>query len=117
MSDSSSCASSNCSEAREQPIRPRRQPRHEWWTDEETGEEVYEADFGYEWFLQLNDRGNLIGIVSRADLQSLHPTHAGFSVPFGSTSPFAAYSDIADVERTKHEKLNQSVRERVCLEG
>lgn len=117
MSDSSSCASSDCSEAREQPNRPRRQPRHEWWTDEETGEEIHEVDFGYEWFLQLNDRGNLFGIVSRADLQSLHPTHAGFSVPLDSTSPFAAYSDIADVDRTEYEELNQSIRERVFLEG
>lgn len=118
MSSGTSITSSNRYEASEQPSEPRRQPRHEWWTCRETGEEFHQVDFGYEQALQLDDRGNLFAIFSRTDpFQLLHPIHAGFSVPLSPAGPLAPYSGIADVDRSQYEELNQAVRERVYLEG
>lgn len=119
MPASGSSTSSDRSEAREQSDRPRRRPCREWWCVSEESGQYHYVDFGYEGPpLQLNDRGNLVGIVSHADLfRSVHPIHAGFSVPLDSTSPLAAFSDIVDVDQTQYEELNQAIRERVHLEG
>ncbi|QDS71970.1 hypothetical protein FKW77_001263 [Venturia effusa] len=116
MCNNGSSASSNHSEARQRAGRPYRS-RHRWWTAQETGEEIHEVDFGYEHFLQLDDRGNLVGICSRSEISLLHPTYAGFTVPLDSYSPPVPYSDIASVDRTEYEELNQAVRERVYEEG
>jgi hypothetical protein len=103
MSESGSCASSDCSEAHQETNRQRDRPRHSWVSMGESDLEIHLVNFGFAHSFLLNDRGNLAGF------EGITPQQIGFS-------NFERDSSVCGTQ-SEYEETNQVIRERVWTQG